>query len=98
MIDSIDMSTIAGYINTYGSRPAQFTYNQKVFVSTFIGDGFDWRSVESQSKPLFACPNWQTISLNSTSVDCGFSWDAVCTSSVNVCYTDGDRSLLSGRP
>lgn len=72
-----DVSTIAGYINTYGVMDAQFWYNNKIFVSSFIGDGFDWRAVEAQSKPLFACPNWQAASLNSSNVDGAFSWDAV---------------------
>jgi glucan endo-1,3-alpha-glucosidase len=73
---SADVSTIAGYINTYGTKAAQFLYNDKIFVSSFIGDGFDWRSVESQSEPLFACPNWQAASLDSNNADCGFNWNA----------------------
>ena len=72
-----DVSTIAGYIQRYGNQAAQFKYNNAVFVSTFIGDGFDWRSVESQSGiKLFSCLNWQPSSLSSSSADCGFSWDA----------------------
>lgn len=78
-IDFADISAVAGYINKYGSQPAQLMWNNKTFVSSFLGDGFDWRSVESQSKPLFVCPNWQPGSLNSPSADCGFSWDAVCS-------------------
>ncbi|KAF7975500.1 hypothetical protein HWV62_9427 [Athelia sp. TMB] len=74
---SADTSTIASYINTYGVLPAQFIYNNEIFVSTFIGDGFNWATVASESKPLFACPNYQAASLASSSgVSCLFSWDA----------------------
>lgn len=73
-----DTSTIASYINTYGVLPAQFIYNNEIFVSTFIGDGFNWATVAADSKPLFACPNYQAASLASSSgVSCLFSWDAV---------------------
>lgn len=74
----LDTSTIASYINTYGVLPAQFIYNGEIFVSTFVGDGFNWATVASQSKPLFACPNYQAASLaGSSGVSCLFSWDAV---------------------
>jgi glucan endo-1,3-alpha-glucosidase len=44
----------------YGNLPGQFKYNSATFVSSFVGDGFQYRSVESQSGiKLFACPNWQ---------------------------------------
>jgi glucan endo-1,3-alpha-glucosidase len=58
-----DVSTIASYMKTYSAMPAQFQFNGKPFVSSFIGDGFPWRQVESQSVPLFACPFWQAASL-----------------------------------
>ncbi|KAF8226555.1 glycoside hydrolase [Tricholoma matsutake] len=100
-----DISAVAGYINKYGSQPAQLMWNNKTFVSSFLGDGFDWRSVESQSKPLFVCPNWQPGSLNSPSADCGFSWDA--WPSVNNQPIDSNKttavdqnyiSALNGKP
>ncbi|EIW78759.1 glycoside hydrolase family 71 protein [Coniophora puteana RWD-64-598 SS2] len=72
-----DTSTIAQYINTYGAMDGQFIYNNEVFVSTFVGDGFNWGDVASQSKPLFACPNWQPGSFGGDNgVSCGFSWGA----------------------
>ncbi|KAF7972300.1 hypothetical protein HWV62_18470 [Athelia sp. TMB] len=78
---SADTSTIASYINTYGVLPAQFIYNNEIFVSTFIGDGFNWATVAADSKPLFACPNYQAASLASSSgVSCLFSWDAWASS------------------
>ncbi|KAH8921477.1 glycoside hydrolase family 71 protein [Atractiella rhizophila] len=71
-----DISTIATYLNTYGTRSSQLKVGDRAFVSTFIGDGFDWRAVEAQSIPLFACPNWQPGSFSTAASDCGFSWDA----------------------
>ncbi|KZP09492.1 carbohydrate-binding module family 20 protein [Athelia psychrophila] len=75
--NSGDTSEIASYVNTYGVLPAQFIYNNEIFVSTFVGDGFNWATVASQSKPLYACPNYQAASLaGSSGVSCLFSWDA----------------------
>lgn len=80
-----DATTIAGYINTYGPKAAQFTYNSEVFVSSFIGDGFDWASVASQSQAIYACPNWQASAYAGASgVSCGFSWDAVSPRVVSI--------------
>lgn len=75
---SADTSLIAGNITQYASQSSQFTYNNEVFVSTFIGDGFDWSAVASQSQSLFACPNYQAASLSggADGVSCGFNWNA----------------------
>ena len=60
-----DVGTMSTYMQTYGNLPAQFKFNGAAFVSSFIGDGFPYRQVESQSGvKLFACPNWQPGSLS----------------------------------
>ncbi|KAJ6462283.1 glycoside hydrolase family 71 protein [Mycena vitilis] len=75
---SADVATMATYMQTYGTKSAQFTYNNAAFVSSFVGDGYPYRTLESQSGiTLFACPNWQPGSLlNNADADCGMSWNA----------------------
>ncbi|KAH8928031.1 glycoside hydrolase family 71 protein [Atractiella rhizophila] len=75
-----DFGTISSYLQTYATRAGQYKYNNKAFVSTFVGGGFDRRAVESSSGvPIFACPNYQPGALRhstTAATDCGFSWDA----------------------
>ncbi|KAF7334571.1 Glycoside hydrolase family 71 protein [Mycena venus] len=73
-----DISTMVTYMQTYATQPAQFMYNGAAFVSSFVGDGFAYRQLESSSGiKLFACPNWQPGSLiNNANADCGMSWNA----------------------
>ncbi|KAF8144305.1 glycoside hydrolase family 71 protein, partial [Mycena galopus ATCC 62051] len=73
---SSDVSTMATYMQTYATEPAQFKYNNAAFVSSFIGDGYPYRTLESQSGiTLFACPNWQPGSfVNNANADCGMNW------------------------
>ncbi|KAJ7866176.1 glycoside hydrolase family 71 protein [Mycena leptocephala] len=55
-----DTSTMTTYMQTYATQPGQFMYNNAAFVSSFVGDGYPYRTLESQSGiKLFACPNWQ---------------------------------------
>lgn len=66
-----DVGAIADYVRRYGALPAQLKVSDagtgagaRIFVSTFVGDGFAWRAVEAQAGvPLFACPFWQPNSL-----------------------------------
>jgi glucan endo-1,3-alpha-glucosidase len=63
-----DVSTMATYMQTYATQPGQFIYNNAAFVSSFVGDGYPYRTLESQSGvTLFACPNWQPGSFVSNS-------------------------------
>ncbi|KAJ6458972.1 glycoside hydrolase family 71 protein [Mycena sanguinolenta] len=73
-----DIDTMATYMQTYATQAGQFMYNGAAFVSSFVGDGFAYRTLESQSGiSLFACPNWQPGSLvNNANADCGMSWNA----------------------
>ncbi|KAJ7289549.1 glycoside hydrolase family 71 protein [Mycena rebaudengoi] len=75
---SSDVSTMATYMQTYATQTGQFIYNNAAFVSSFVGDGYPYRTLESQSGvTLFACPNWQPGSFVSNSnADCGLAWNA----------------------
>ncbi|RXK40038.1 hypothetical protein M231_02678 [Tremella mesenterica] len=73
------VSDVATKLKTYGSQSSQLKVDGKVFVSTFIGDGFDWGSVASQSgMELEVVPFWQPTADNANNGALGglFSWDA----------------------
>jgi glucan endo-1,3-alpha-glucosidase len=47
-------------MKTCATKPGQFIYNNAAFVSSFVGDGYPYRTLESQSGiKLFARANWQ---------------------------------------
>ncbi|KAJ7364641.1 glycoside hydrolase family 71 protein [Mycena albidolilacea] len=46
---SADVSTMASYMQTYATKPGQFTYNNTAFVSSFV-------ALESQS---YSCATWR---------------------------------------
>ncbi|KAJ7898691.1 glycoside hydrolase family 71 protein [Mycena olivaceomarginata] len=67
-----DTSTMSSYMKTYATQPGQFLYNNAAFVSSFVGDGYPYRTLESQSGvKLFACPSWQPGSfINNANIVC----------------------------
>ncbi|KAF8152842.1 glycoside hydrolase family 71 protein [Mycena galopus ATCC 62051] len=71
-----DIGTMSAYMQTYATLPGQFMYNGAAFVSSFVGDGFPYATLESQSGvSLFACPNWQSGSfIDTDDADCGMGW------------------------
>ncbi|KAJ6515281.1 glycoside hydrolase family 71 protein [Mycena sanguinolenta] len=73
-----DTATMSTYMQTYATQPGQFMYSNSAFVSSFVGDGYPYRTLESQSGvKLFACPSWQPGSfINNANADCGMSWNA----------------------
>ncbi len=47
-------------LGRYINHPAQLKIDGKPFVSTFIGDGFDWAGVAKQlGTELYSVPFWQ---------------------------------------
>ncbi|KZV79724.1 glycoside hydrolase [Exidia glandulosa HHB12029] len=109
-----DVGAIASYMQRYGTLPAQLKVSadgsgpgDRIFVSTFVGDGFSWRAVEAQAGlGLFACPFWQPNSLaNNSNADCGFMWNAWPSTNNQPIYanktTDDDAyylQMLAGKP
>jgi hypothetical protein len=61
----------------YMDRPSQLKIDGKPYVSTFIGDGFDWSAVEKQvGKPIYSVPFWLPSSENAGNKGLSglFSW------------------------
>ena len=66
-------STIGSMISTYGVKPAQLKVDNKVFVSSFQGDGLDLDAVRSAAgMDLFIAPNFEPKNLGSA--DALFNW------------------------
>jgi len=54
-----DVNLVADYIKEFGPHEAQLKVNDRVFVSTFYGEGFQFRAAESAAGiPIFSCPAW----------------------------------------
>ena len=60
-----DVSGVAQMLSRYAKESAQVTVDGKPFVSTFIGDGFDWAAVAKQvGMELYAVPYWAPTQAN----------------------------------
>lgn len=74
-----DVSGVAKMLKRYKDQSAQFRVDGKPFVSTFIGDGFDWSLVAKEvGEELYAVPCWQPSAENANNSGLSglFSWDA----------------------
>jgi hypothetical protein len=55
-----DYARVTALLRAYASHPAQLIVEDKVFVSTFIGDGFNWDQVaQGVGRQLYAVPFYQ---------------------------------------
>jgi len=72
-----DVSGVATMLKRYAGMPAQLLVDGKPFVSSFIGDGFDWTAVASQvGRELYAVPYWAPTQENANNAGLSgvFSW------------------------
>lgn len=72
-----NVSGVANMLKRYKDQSAQFRVDDKPFVSTFIGDGFDWSSVATEvGEELYAVPFWQPTADNANNAGLAglFSW------------------------
>lgn len=102
-------SGIADTIGTYAGYPAQLLIDNKVFVSSFSGDGLDLAGVQSDltAHEIFWAPNFQPN--NIASADALFNWMAwpnngdnkAPDAGNNLTVSEGDTSYttaLKGKP
>ncbi|GFZ45004.1 glucan endo-1,3-alpha-glucosidase [Saitozyma sp. JCM 24511] len=72
-----DVSQVASIVSQFVGQPAQFLVDGMPFVSSFIGDGFDWSSVASSvGKQLYVVPYFQPDLATQSGLEGLFSWDA----------------------
>jgi hypothetical protein len=71
-------TTVGNLIKTFANSPAQLKVDNKVFVSSFIGDGLDVGQVRrAAGTDIFFAPNFRPDqTLNSTSLDGALNWMA----------------------
>lgn len=102
---------IGEMIAHFATRPAQLIVDNKVFASTFAGDGLDVPALRAAAGiPIFFAPNFHPgLGADVSSVDGLFNWMAwpnngrnkAPTPHSNVSVGDGDRvyiNALAGRP
>ena len=99
---------VGAKIKKFGGQAAQLKVGNKVFVSSFSGDGLDLAAVRSAAgMPLFIAPNFKAA--NAANADAAFNWGAwpsngankAPTDAVNVTVSDGDQAYmkaLGGKP
>jgi glucan endo-1,3-alpha-glucosidase len=74
-----DTSGVATMMKRYVDKPAQLLVDGKPFVSSFIGDGFNWKAcAEIVGREIYAVPFFQPTSehANDPGVSGLFSWAA----------------------
>jgi hypothetical protein len=94
-------SAIGQKIAQYGSKPAQLMVDDKIFVSSFSGDGLDVAALRAAvGKPIFFAPNFHPATgTNISPVDGLLNWMAwpnngnnkAPTAGANVSVADGDK-------
>lgn len=95
-----DVASVVTLLSRYKSQPAQLLVENKMFVSTFIGDGFDWGSAASQAGvELYAVPYWQPSATyaDDQALEGLFSW-SVSSRDLSSAQTDVFRLAWPGQP
>ncbi|KAL4912791.1 glycosyl hydrolase family 71-domain-containing protein [Aspergillus aurantiobrunneus] len=103
-------AAVGSKIAQYASEPAQLMVDDKVFVSSFAGDGIDVAQIESSAgTDIFWAPNYHPGEGNFDDVDSALNWMAwdndgnnkAPKSGANVTVADGDQAYmdaLGGKP
>ncbi|WRT67952.1 uncharacterized protein IL334_004926 [Kwoniella shivajii] len=74
-----NVTGVAEMMKRYNNLPAQLRVDGKPFVSTFIGDGFDWSAVAKEvGEEIYAVPFWAPTQENANNAGLSglFSWTA----------------------
>lgn len=77
--DESSTKEIAELVKKYGEHPNQLRVDDKPFVSTFVGDGFNWTHVEELvGHEIYAVPCWRETKENAANpnVEGLMSWAA----------------------
>jgi hypothetical protein len=107
----VDQAAAVGQkIAQYASEPAQLIVDDKVFVSSFAGDGIDVAQIKSSAgADIFWAPNYHPGQGNFDDVDSALNWMAwdndgnnkAPKQGANVTVADGDQAYtnaLGGKP
>ncbi|KAI9643605.1 hypothetical protein NHQ30_008227 [Ciborinia camelliae] len=103
-------AAVGAKIAKYANNSAQLSVDNKVFVSTFIGDALNVADVRAKAGvPIFFAPNFSPGSSNFAELDAAFNWmgwpnngaNQAPTASANFTVRDGDVAYinaLAGKP
>lgn len=83
-----DVAGVTSMLARYANHPAQLKVDGKPFVSTFIGDGFDWDAVaKGIGQEIYSIPFWMPTQANAdnSGLDGLFSWYVLSQLSGCVC-------------
>ncbi|KDQ10481.1 glycoside hydrolase family 71 protein [Botryobasidium botryosum FD-172 SS1] len=106
-----DAALVGQKVKQYGTLPAQLRVDNKVFVSSFAGDGLDIAAVRSAAgMDLFIAPNFHPGQADFSQLDAAFNWLGWPNNGNNkapqpggqvVSVHDGDQAYLAalgGKP
>lgn len=106
--NSWDPTTSAGTVGSkiakYANNTAQLKVDQKVFVSTFVGDALNVADVRATAGvPIFFAPNFSPGSSNFAELDAAFNWmgwpnngaNKAPSASANFTVRDGDVAYIN---
>lgn len=66
---------VAAKVATYGSKPAQLMVDNKIFVSSFAGDGLDVATLRSAvGSDIYFAPNFHPGQADLTQLDGALNW------------------------
>jgi len=97
-------SDIAAKIAHYASLPAQLMVDNKIFVSSFAGDGLDINALRTAvGKDIYFAPNFHPEKSNFGSLDAALNWmgwenngdNKAPSKGKTITINDGDRSYMS---
>lgn len=102
--DPADSSAVGEKVAKYANQTAQLSVDDKVFVSTFIGDALNVADVRAKAGvPIFFAPNFSPGSSNFKELDAAFNWmgwpnngaNKAPSSSSNLTVRDGDVAYMN---
>lgn len=104
------ISAVGAKIKQFANRPAQLMVDNKIFASSFGGDGLDIAALHSVTgRDIFFAPNFHPSIGDFDAIQGGLNWMAwdtngknqASTPDHNVTVTDGDKAYvdaLKGKP
>lgn len=70
-----DAATVGSMIQTYGSKDAQLLVDDRIFASSFAGDGLDVAAMKSAAgSDVYFVPNFHPEQSDASAIDGGFNW------------------------
>jgi hypothetical protein len=90
-----DAGKVGELIKTFGSKPGQLMVDNKVFVSSFVGDGLDVAAVrQAAGTEIYFAPNFRPDS-DASAIDGALNWQAWDSDGANRAPKPGQNVTVS---